>query len=68
LEIGSKPTAGRGAVDEGAGGTARAAQEEPSLETLDYAGHCIQAKMIGGDYYDFLVGIPQSSKSDAIHW
>ena len=29
-------------------------QEQPSLETLDYAGHCIQAKMVGGDYYDFL--------------
>lgn len=29
-------------------------QEQPSLETLDCAGHCIQAKMIGGDYYDFL--------------
>jgi hypothetical protein len=28
-------------------------QEQPSLETLDYAGHCMQAK-IGGDYYDFL--------------
>jgi serine phosphatase RsbU (regulator of sigma subunit) len=22
--------------------------------TLDYAAHCIQAKMIDGDYYDFL--------------
>jgi serine phosphatase RsbU (regulator of sigma subunit)/CheY-like chemotaxis protein len=29
-------------------------QEKPPLETLDYAGDCIQARMIGGDYYDFL--------------
>jgi len=29
-------------------------QENPSLTTLDYAGDCIQARMIGGDYYDFL--------------
>ena len=29
-------------------------QEKPSLATLDYAGHCIQARIIGGDYYDFL--------------
>ena len=29
-------------------------QEKPPLETLDYDGHCIQARMIGGDYYDFL--------------
>jgi serine phosphatase RsbU (regulator of sigma subunit)/CheY-like chemotaxis protein len=29
-------------------------QEKPSLETLDYAGCCVQARMIGGDYYDFL--------------
>jgi serine phosphatase RsbU (regulator of sigma subunit) len=29
-------------------------EEQPSLETLDHGGHCIQAKMIGGDYYDFL--------------
>jgi len=29
-------------------------QERPPLETLDYAGHCIQASMLGGDYYDFL--------------
>lgn len=29
-------------------------QEKPPLKTLDYAGHCIQAYMVGGDYYDFL--------------
>jgi len=29
-------------------------QEKPLLETLDYGGHCIQARMVGGDYYDFL--------------
>jgi len=29
-------------------------QEQPLLKTLDYAGHCIQARMVGGDYYDFL--------------
>jgi CheY-like chemotaxis protein len=29
-------------------------QVKPPLMTLDYAGHCIQARMIGGDYYDFL--------------
>src|SRR5262245_43068465 len=26
----------------------------PSLQTLDYAGICIQARQVGGDYYDFL--------------
>jgi serine phosphatase RsbU (regulator of sigma subunit) len=29
-------------------------QTLPSLETLDYAGACIQARQVGGDYYDFL--------------
>ena len=29
-------------------------QTQPSLSTLDYAGVCIQARHIGGDYYDFL--------------
>ena len=29
-------------------------QEKPPLETLDYAGNCMQALTIGGDYYDFL--------------
>ena len=26
----------------------------PPLATLDYAGTCIQARQVGGDYYDFL--------------
>lgn len=26
----------------------------PSLSTLDYHGMCIQARQVGGDYYDFL--------------
>lgn len=29
-------------------------QKIPHLETLDYAGLCIQARDVGGDYYDFL--------------
>ncbi len=29
-------------------------QTFPSLRTLDYAGVCIQAHEVGGDYYDFL--------------
>jgi serine phosphatase RsbU (regulator of sigma subunit)/uncharacterized glyoxalase superfamily protein PhnB len=29
-------------------------QSLPPLETLDYAGVCIQARAVGGDYYDFL--------------
>jgi serine phosphatase RsbU (regulator of sigma subunit) len=29
-------------------------QTLPSLETLEYAGNCIQARQVGGDYYDFL--------------
>lgn len=29
-------------------------QEKPPLETLDYEGNCVQARTIGGDYYDFL--------------
>ena len=29
-------------------------QIQPSLATLDYAGICLQARPIGGDYYDFL--------------
>ena len=29
-------------------------QALPPLRTLDYAGVCIQARQIGGDYYDFL--------------
>jgi serine phosphatase RsbU (regulator of sigma subunit)/catechol 2,3-dioxygenase-like lactoylglutathione lyase family enzyme len=29
-------------------------QTLPALGTLDYAGTCIQARQVGGDYYDFL--------------
>ena len=29
-------------------------QSQPPLKTLDYAGLCIQARKVGGDYYDFL--------------
>ena len=29
-------------------------QTLPALDTLDYAGVCIQARHVGGDYYDFL--------------
>jgi len=29
-------------------------QNLPKLRTLDYAGVCIQARAVGGDYYDFL--------------
>jgi serine phosphatase RsbU (regulator of sigma subunit)/predicted enzyme related to lactoylglutathione lyase len=29
-------------------------QTLPPLRTLDYAGTCIQARQVGGDYYDFL--------------
>ena len=29
-------------------------QTLPQLKTLDYAGICIQARQVGGDYYDFL--------------
>jgi hypothetical protein len=28
-------------------------QELPPLQTLDYDGDCIQARVVGGDYYDF---------------
>jgi phosphoserine phosphatase RsbU/P len=28
-------------------------QVAPKLSTLDYAGSCIQARQVGGDYYDF---------------
>jgi serine phosphatase RsbU (regulator of sigma subunit) len=28
-------------------------QDKPFLRTLDYAAKCIQARGIGGDYYDF---------------
>jgi len=26
----------------------------PRLDSLDYAGHCVPAREVGGDYYDFL--------------
>jgi sigma-B regulation protein RsbU (phosphoserine phosphatase) len=29
-------------------------QKMPTLRTLEYAGKCIQARAVGGDYYDFL--------------
>jgi serine phosphatase RsbU (regulator of sigma subunit) len=29
-------------------------QKMPPLATLDYAGGCVQARVVGGDYYDFL--------------
>jgi len=29
-------------------------QNLPALRTLDYSGICIQARAVGGDYYDFL--------------
>ena len=29
-------------------------QQAPPLATLDYAGDCLQARAVGGDYYDFL--------------
>lgn len=29
-------------------------RENPLLRTLDYSGKCIQARTLGGDYYDFL--------------
>jgi sigma-B regulation protein RsbU (phosphoserine phosphatase) len=29
-------------------------QNLPTLETLKYVGSCIQARQVGGDYYDFL--------------
>lgn len=29
-------------------------QETPALRTLDYSGACVQARAVGGDYYDFL--------------
>jgi len=29
-------------------------QKQPPLKTLEYAGVCIQARQVGGDYYDFL--------------
>jgi hypothetical protein len=34
-------------------------QELPPLRTLDYGGHCTQARTVGGDYYDFLPMAPE---------
>jgi len=34
-------------------------QSLPELKSLDYAGVCIQARDVGGDYYDFLCLGPQ---------
>jgi serine phosphatase RsbU (regulator of sigma subunit)/catechol 2,3-dioxygenase-like lactoylglutathione lyase family enzyme len=34
-------------------------QKKPVVETLDYAGVCIQAREVGGDYYDFIDLGPQ---------
>jgi serine phosphatase RsbU (regulator of sigma subunit)/catechol 2,3-dioxygenase-like lactoylglutathione lyase family enzyme len=29
-------------------------QKRPAVDSLDYAGLCLQARQVGGDYYDFL--------------
>jgi serine phosphatase RsbU (regulator of sigma subunit) len=34
-------------------------QSLPKLDSLDYAGLCLQARSVGGDYYDFLSCGPQ---------
>jgi serine phosphatase RsbU (regulator of sigma subunit) len=34
-------------------------QTAPTLKTLEYAGVCVQAREVGGDYYDFLNLGPQ---------
>jgi serine phosphatase RsbU (regulator of sigma subunit) len=34
-------------------------QVQPAVETLEYFGVCLQARQIGGDYYDFLELGPQ---------
>jgi catechol 2,3-dioxygenase-like lactoylglutathione lyase family enzyme len=34
-------------------------QIQPELETLEYAGICLQARQVGGDYFDFLNLGPQ---------
>ncbi len=34
-------------------------QNRPALETLDYAGACLQARIVGGDYFDFVSLAPQ---------
>jgi len=39
----------------------------PPLATLEYAGSCIQAREVGGDYYDFLdLGSPQRLERGAM--
>lgn len=34
-------------------------QIQPELETVEYAGICVQARQVGGDYFDFLNLGPQ---------
>ena len=34
-------------------------QIQPQLKTVDYAGTCLQARQVGGDYFDFLSLGPQ---------
>lgn len=34
-------------------------QRQPHLATLDYAGRCLQARVVGGDYYDFMELAPR---------
>ncbi len=34
-------------------------QIQPQLQTVDYAGTCLQARQVGGDYFDFLSLGPQ---------
>jgi len=33
-------------------------QRHPTLRNLEYAGHCLQARAVGGDYFDYLDGQP----------
>ncbi len=33
-------------------------QRHPSLGSLEYAGHCLQARAVGGDYFDYLDSQP----------
>jgi len=34
-------------------------QIQPELKTVEYAGICLQARQVGGDYFDFLNLGPQ---------
>ena len=34
-------------------------QTHPELKTVEYAGICLQARQVGGDYYDFFNLGPQ---------